>query len=120
MEILATVGNALFAVAFLVIGPAPFFDFDPSVWLISVCTILCGIAAGFITVTAVSRATERAVDKGYKNDITTFLAISGQQLQTNKAKDAIRCVRVRNCRGDVVHSRGLVHLLKDHSHVFSF
>ena len=69
-------------VAFLLIGPAPFFALDTSTTLIEGSIAIAGVGYAIVMVSTFSRAQSEALKKGFPDDIETYLMISG----TLKAK----------------------------------
>ncbi|XP_076030715.1 MFS-type transporter SLC18B1-like [Oratosquilla oratoria] len=73
-----TVGGSLFVcVAFLMIGPAPFFNAEPQLSVCIAALILHGIGFGAELVSTFAGAQRDAVANGFPDDISTYGLVSG-------------------------------------------
>ena len=70
-------GNFMLALSLLLLGPAPFFPLQPSVALIQGAMGLNGFSASPIMVSSFLRAQRAAIRLGFKDDIDTYIFISG-------------------------------------------
>ncbi len=80
-------GNVCICLAMMLIGPAPFFPADvlpPSVPLIYAAMVLEGLAYAFNMVSTFSRAGNAAKRLGYRDDINTYLMVTGKNLEKEK------------------------------------
>ena len=69
-------GNSLMAIAFFLLGPAPFLPITPNVGLTFAMVSMVGIGYACVMVSTFTRAHRAAMKKGYSNDIDTSLIIS--------------------------------------------
>lgn len=70
-------GNVLFMICFIFVGPLPFIPFKPYKELVQGMMALAGIAYACLVVSSFTRAQKRVLDMGYSNDINTYVMISG-------------------------------------------
>ena len=68
----------LMIIAFLLIGPVPFINLEPSVPQIYGSTALIGAGYAIVMVSTFGRSQGAAKSLGYKDDITTYLMMSGE------------------------------------------
>ncbi|XP_059098021.1 uncharacterized protein LOC131892249 [Tigriopus californicus] len=77
--LLSIVGNCFLVVAFIFIGPAPFITRLPtSVPLIFGMMPLFGLANGLVAVSSFSRAYKESIRQGYRDDVSTYLIVTGK------------------------------------------
>ena len=72
------VGNLAMAMAFLFIGPVPFIGLVPTVPRIYGMVTLAGFAYALVVVSTFARCQGSAMKLGYKDDVSTYLLISGE------------------------------------------
>jgi len=70
-------GNSLFLLTFLLIGPLPYLPMKPSKELIQGMMALAGVAYSCMVVSSFSRAQTRVLEMGFADDINTYVMISG-------------------------------------------
>ncbi|TRY80723.1 hypothetical protein TCAL_12990 [Tigriopus californicus] len=71
-------GNFSMMIGFLFIGPVPFLaPLSPSVPLILGIMPFFGLGYGFVLVSSFSRAYKESVQQGYRNDVNTYLVLTG-------------------------------------------
>eukprot|EP00095_Tigriopus_kingsejongensis_P008420 maker-scaffold1403_size43014-snap-gene-0.10 protein:Tk08420 transcript:maker-scaffold1403_size43014-snap-gene-0.10-mRNA-1 annotation:"chromaffin granule amine transporter" len=70
-------GNFLFIICFLLIGPAPFIPISPSVKLIQGMMALAGLGYASSVVSSFSRSYHRVLQMGYPDNIHTHILITG-------------------------------------------
>lgn len=75
--LVSILGNLFMAIAFLFIGPVPFIPLSPSVSLIEGMMAVVGFGYAMVMVSTFGRAQSAAIRKGFKDDIDTYLLISG-------------------------------------------
>ncbi|XP_022253165.1 MFS-type transporter SLC18B1-like [Limulus polyphemus] len=61
---------------FLLISPAPFFHFEPQLWIIILSLFLLGLGAEGQTICAFNNALVETVSRGYPANVTTFSMVS--------------------------------------------
>lgn len=71
------IGCLVVALAFMLIGPAPFIPFEPSIELIIVSLIIHGIGFGAVLVATFTGAHRDALKAGFPNNTSTFGVVSG-------------------------------------------
>ena len=74
---MAILSNSLLAVALALVGPLPFIDLKPSLFLIYCAMALCGSGWGFGVVSSFARTRLAATKHGYPDDIATNSMLSG-------------------------------------------
>ncbi|TRY80377.1 hypothetical protein TCAL_13778 [Tigriopus californicus] len=76
--LLSIVGNFLLFIAFIFIGPAPFLTGLPtSVPLIFGMMPFFGLGYGLVSVSSFSRAYKECIRQGYRDDVNTYLILTG-------------------------------------------
>ncbi|XP_059097668.1 MFS-type transporter SLC18B1-like [Tigriopus californicus] len=71
-------GNIFMFVAFLFVGPAPFFpSLSASVPLLLGIMPIFGLGYGFVLVSTFSRAYKESVQQGYRDDVNTYMVLTG-------------------------------------------
>lgn len=75
--LVSILGNTCMAVAFLLIGPVPFIDLEPTVPLIQGSIGIAGFGYALVMVSTFGRTQAAALEKGFKDDIETYILISG-------------------------------------------
>ena len=65
------------ALAFLLVGPAPFLSLEPSVPLMTGALALIGAGTVTIYIGTFGRALKRALERGYADDVATYQTIAG-------------------------------------------
>jgi hypothetical protein len=78
--VLSITGNLFMGLALLLIGPVPFVPLKPSTDLILGLAVPIGIGYAQVMVASFSRAYVAAMEKGYEDDINTYLLVSGTWL----------------------------------------
>jgi hypothetical protein len=71
-------GNALLAITFLFIGPVPFIYLETKLSVIQGMAGLAGFGYALLVVSSFSRSQKAALALGYRNDISTYIVISGK------------------------------------------
>ncbi|XP_059097821.1 uncharacterized protein LOC131892095 [Tigriopus californicus] len=78
--LLSIVGNFLLFIAFIFIGPAPFLTGLPtSVPLIFGMMPFFGLGYGLVWVSSFSRADKECIRQGYRDDVNTYLVLTGKK-----------------------------------------
>ena len=70
-------GNMVMAGSFLFLGPAPFFDIPPTTLLIQIMIGVGGLGYALVMISTFTRAQNGALQRGYSDNIETYLMISG-------------------------------------------
>jgi hypothetical protein len=72
------VGNACLAVGMILIGPSPASHIAPTVDLMIGMSAVVGVGYSAVMVSTFARGYNMAMEKGYDDDMDSYLAISGQ------------------------------------------
>jgi len=75
--LVSIIGNAFMVVAFVIMGPAPFINMEPTLLIIQIGISTFGFGYALVVVSTFGRAQSAAIQKGFKDDIETYLLISG-------------------------------------------
>lgn len=70
-------GNILVILAFTFLAPLPFIPITPSLGLVMAAMAINGTGMGFTLVSAFTRAQSAVLRLGYRDDLNTFIFISG-------------------------------------------
>ncbi len=68
----------MMALVFIIIGPAPYLDVEPSFGLSVASTVVAGLGYGLVLVASFSRAHRAAIHRGFDDDINSYLIITGE------------------------------------------
>jgi len=71
------IGNACMVVSFIIMGPVPFINIEQTIILIQISITIFGFGYALVVVSTFGRAQSAALQKGFKDDIETYLLISG-------------------------------------------
>ena len=75
--VVSIIGNTCMAVAFFFMGPVPFVNIQTTVPLVQGTIGIVGFGYALVMVSTFGRAQGAALRKGFKDDIDTYLLISG-------------------------------------------
>ncbi len=103
-------GNACLTVGMIMIGPSPFSHIVPTVDLMIGMSAIVGVGYSAVMVSTFARGYNMAMEKGYDDDMDSYLAISGQHLVRFQSKvyfSKPRCFRSLDCRVFLGLVRGL-------------
>ena len=73
------IGNIILAIGFIFLGPLPFLDIEPKVGLIQGVCAAVGVGYAMIGTSSFMRANAAAMQLGYKDNIKTYIMISGYE-----------------------------------------
>ncbi|XP_075235423.1 MFS-type transporter SLC18B1-like isoform X2 [Lycorma delicatula] len=76
-KVATVIGCILLIIAFLIIGPAPFFNLKPSLWLTIVGLVMHGLGIAAQLVSSFTDALRTAIAYGFPNNLETYGLISG-------------------------------------------
>ncbi|XP_038209175.1 MFS-type transporter SLC18B1-like [Zerene cesonia] len=79
---ITSIGHMFVVGAFLLIGPAPFFDMPTVLWVTILGLILHGLGMGSLLVSSFSDALSTAISSGLPNSIETYGLVSGMWTST--------------------------------------
>ncbi|CAH3980264.1 MFS-type transporter SLC18B1-like [Pieris brassicae] len=74
---ITSIGHMFVVAAFLLIGPAPFFDMPTILWVTVLGLVLHGLGMGSLLVSSFSDALSTAISNGFPNSIETYGLVSG-------------------------------------------
>lgn len=76
-KVATVIGCILLILGFLIIGPAPFFNLQPKLWLTIVGLVLHGLGIAAQLVSSFTDALRTAIAYGFPNNLETYGLISG-------------------------------------------
>ena len=101
--IVSIVGNAALAVGLSFVGPASFVSITPSLVTSQAMMAVIGFGQASVMASTFGRSQRAAAKQGFKQDITTYLLISGKNSTALYSESAIFiCATIALCRNVVV------------------
>ncbi|XP_040359942.2 uncharacterized protein LOC121048099 [Ixodes scapularis] len=73
----AFLGFVMVAVAFLILGPAPFLPFPPHMWLIYISQVLTGLGASAVIICSFSLSIKKSIERGFPDNMWTYGSVCG-------------------------------------------
>ncbi len=77
---MSVLGNVSLSIGFMFIGPIPILDIVTSPWLSKLSMAFVGFGNALVVTSTFLRAQRAAVYHGFKDDIDTYIIISGSHL----------------------------------------
>ncbi|XP_050665572.1 MFS-type transporter SLC18B1-like isoform X2 [Leptidea sinapis] len=81
-KVVTVIGHVFVVAAFLLVGPAPFFDMPTTLWVTILGLVLHGFGMGSLLVSSFSDALGTAISSGLPNSIETYGLVSGMWTST--------------------------------------